>query len=280
MRLFETTSGHFSAYDDALRYVRDHGVVRQNRTDEPARSVFGVCITHDMSGGLFPAVTTKRLFWRGVAEELAWMLRGETNIRSLQDKGVRIWDEWADKHGELGPVYGAMWRAFPGPDGERVDQIEQLLDLLRRDPLSRRMLVSAWCPPLRSKQALPPCHYTWQVYVTDPHTDEARLHLHWTQRSADMFLGVPFNLASYALLTHLLAREVGMLPGSVTGTLMDAHIYENHIDVVDAQLSREVRPSPTLRIADSYPGLYAFGEEHVILSGYAPHGTLKGDVAV
>lgn len=279
-KMFKTRwDSEFDTYEWALAEVYDHGVVRGNRTGKPARSVFGIILSHDLSYGL-PLVTTKRLFHRGVIEELAWMLRGETNIRSLQAKKVHIWDEWSDADGELGPVYGAMWRAFPGPDGQKVDQVQELLTELRRDPLSRRLLVSAWCPPLRTQQALPPCHYTWQVYVSDPGTPDARLHLSWTQRSADMFLGVPFNLASYAILTHLLAHEIGVKPGTVTGILMDAHIYEEHIPQVEVQLTRSPLYTSTLTIKEDYPGLFSFGAEHLLIEDYECHEKLEAPVAV
>lgn len=260
-------------YEDLLRLVMATGTPKSDRTGTGTRSVFGHQLRFDLSQG-FPLVTTKRVHLRSVVQELLWFLRGESNVRWLREQGVTIWDEWADADGELGPVYGVQWRSWPTPDGGAVDQITQLVENLRRDPDSRRHLVSAWNVAAIPDMALAPCHAFFQAYVAD-----GRLSLQVYQRSADLFLGVPFNLASYALLTHMLAQQTDLEVGDLVWTGGDCHVYDNHVDQVREQLSREPYAPPTLRLRRASSILdYTFADVEVV--DYRHHPTIKAPVAV
>tara|TARA_Y100000589_G_scaffold14395_1_gene11640 strand:+ start:25642 stop:26436 length:795 start_codon:yes stop_codon:yes gene_type:complete len=261
-------------YLDLLRDVRDNGVRKDDRTGTGTRSVFGRQLRFELDRG-FPLVTTKKVHLKSIIHELLWFLRGETNIRSLNEAGVRIWDEWADEDGELGPVYGHQWRSWPTPDGGHVDQVRRLLDDLRSNPDSRRLIVSAWNVGQLDRMALAPCHAFFQFYVA-----EGRLSCQLYQRSADLFLGVPFNIASYALLTMMIAQVSGLEVGSFVHTFGDAHIYLNHLEQVDEQLERDPRPLPTMRLDPSVDDLFAFRYEHFELSDYDPHPHISAPVAV
>jgi thymidylate synthase len=264
-------------YHDALRTVLDHGTDTTDRTGTGTRSYFGLQCRYPLAEG-FPLVTTKKLHLRSIVHELLWFLSGDTNIRYLQDNGVTIWDEWADESGDLGPVYGHQWRHWPnpknGPHGE-IDQIRTLLDTLQSSPDSRRLIVSAWNPADVPEMALPPCHTLWQLRVQGD-----RLHLQLYQRSADMFLGVPFNIASYALLLCMIAQVTGYRPGDFIHTMGDAHIYSNHMDQVAEQLSRAPRPLPVLRLNPEVTDLFAFRFEDIAFENYDPHPAIKAPVAV
>ncbi len=261
-------------YLDLLRDVLENGVPRADRTGVGSRSVFGRQLRFDLSEG-FPLVTTKRVHLKSVILELLWFLRGDTNVRWLQERGVSIWDEWADATGELGPVYGKQWRSWAAPDGRSVDQIAWVVEEIRRNPESRRLVVSAWNPADIPDMALPPCHCLFQFAVLD-----GRLHCQLYQRSADMFLGVPFNIASYALLTHMIAQATGLTAGTFVHTFGDAHLYENHLDQAREQLSREPRPRPRLELNPAVTDLFAFGFEDIEIAGYDPHPAIKAPVAV
>ena len=256
-------------YHDALRTVLAHGIPSSDRTGTGTISHFGLQSRYSLADG-FPLVTTKKLHIKSIIHELLWFLKGDTNIRYLNDNGVTIWDEWADADGDLGPVYGRQWRDFGG-----VDQIQTLLDMIRKSPDSRRLIVSAWNPPDVPHMALPPCHTMWQVRILG-----GKLHLQLYQRSADMFLGVPFNIASYALLLVMLAHVTGYEPGDFVHSIGDAHIYSNHMEQVQTQLSRDLRPLPTLRITRQVPSLFDFRYEDFEITGYDPHPAIKAPVAV
>ncbi len=256
------------------RRILDEGVDRADRTGVGTRSVFGHQMRFDLSKG-FPALTTKKLFLKGIIHELLWFLRGETNIKALTDAGVHIWDEWADKDGNLGPVDGRQWRSWPTADGRTVDQIAQLIDGLRRTPDSRRHLVCAWNVGEIEKMALPPCHCLFQFYVAD-----GQLSCQLYQRSADVFLGVPFNIASYSLLTLMVAQVCGFAPHEFIHTLGDAHIYSNHMDKVRLQLTRKPRQLPSMKINPSVKDIDGFRYEDFTLEGYDPHPAIKGEIAV
>jgi thymidylate synthase len=260
-------------YEDLLRLVLATGTHKDDRTGTGTRSVFGHQLRYDLSAG-FPLITTKRVHFRSVAYELLWFLRGDSNVRWLQEHGVTIWDEWADASGELGPVYGVQWRSWPTPDGRQIDQISGLLDQLRSNPDSRRLIVSAWNVGELANMALPPCHAFFQFYVAD-----GRLSCQLYQRSADLFLGVPFNLASYALLTHMVAQQVGLEPGEFVWTGGDCHIYDNHVEQVHEQLSREAYPFPTLRLRRA-ASLFDYAFEDFEVDGYQHHPTIKAPIAV
>ena len=260
-------------YEDLLRLVLTTGTPKADRTGTGTRSVFGHQMRFDLSHG-FPLVTTKRVHLRSIVHELLWFLRGESNIASLHEAGVTIWDEWADADGELGPVYGVQWRSWPTPDGGHVDQISQLLENLRRDPDSRRHIVSAWNVADIPSMALAPCHAFFQFYVA-----EGRLSCQLYQRSADLFLGVPFNIASYALLTHMVAQQVDLEVGDFVWTGGDCHIYDNHVDQVREQLTREPYPYPTLRLHRA-PSLFEYRYEDVEVLDYRHHPAIKAPVAV
>ena len=260
-------------YLDLLADVLSHGVKRSDRTGVGALGVFGRQMRFDLSAG-FPLLTTKRLHFKSVALELLWFLRGDTNVRWLQDRGVGIWDEWADAEGELGPVYGKQWRSWAAPDGRAIDQIARLIDGLTTNPNSRRHIVSAWNPADVDDMALPPCHCLFQFFVA-----EGKLSCQLYQRSADLFLGVPFNIASYALLTHMVAEVVGLQVGEFVHTLGDAHLYLNHLEQAELQLTRAPLPPPRLVLAPRTE-LFGFGYEDIRLEGYAAHPHIKAQVAV
>lgn len=259
-------------YEDLLRLVTATGTPKSDRTGTGTRSVFGHQMRYDLAQG-FPLVTTKRVHFRSVAQELLWFLRGEGNTAWLTERGITIWDEWADVNGDLGPVYGVQWRSWPTPDGGHVDQISQVLDTLRTNPDSRRMLVSAWNVAALDEMALAPCHAFFQFHVAD-----GKLSCQLYQRSADLFLGVPFNIASYALLTMMVAAEVGLEPGDFVWTGGDCHIYDNHVDQVAEQLSREPYPFPRLTIRPAPFFEHEFADFEVV--GYQHHPSIKAPVAV
>ncbi|MDQ1695334.1 MAG: thymidylate synthase [Frankiaceae bacterium] len=260
-------------YEDLLRLVLAKGTPKPDRTGTGTRSLFGHQMRFDLQQG-FPLVTTKRVHFRSVAYELLWFLRGDRNVGWLREHGVTIWDEWAGPDGDLGPVYGVQWRAWPTPDGGHIDQLSQLLDTLRNDPSSRRMVVSAWNVGEIPQMALAPCHALFQFYVAD-----GRLSCQLYQRSADLFLGVPFNIASYSLLTHMLAQQVGLGVGEFVWTGGDCHIYDNHVDQVREQLSREVYPFPTLELTKAR-SLFDYTFEDISVVDYRHHPALKAPVAV
>jgi thymidylate synthase len=260
-------------YEDLLRHVLATGTAKSDRTGTGARSVFGHQMRYDLSAG-FPLVTTKRVHLKSIVYELLWFLRGDSNVRWLQERGVTIWDEWAAPDGELGPVYGVQWRSWPTPDGGHVDQISGVLEQLRTDPDSRRMVVSAWNVAEVPRMALPPCHLLFQFYVAD-----GRLSCQLYQRSADLFLGVPFNIASYALLTHMVAQQVGLEVGDFVWTGGDCHVYDNHLEQVQVQLSRAAYPFPELRLKPA-PSLFDYTYEDVEVVGYQHHPALRAPVAV
>jgi thymidylate synthase len=261
-------------YLDLMRHVLAHGHAKSDRTGTGTRSVFGWQMRFNLDDG-FPVLTTKKLHLRSIIHELLWFLQGDTNIKYLQDNGVRIWDEWADENGNLGPVYGHQWRHWTTADGREIDQIVQLIEGLKKNPDSRRHLVSAWNPGDVDRMALPPCHALFQFYVAD-----GRLSCQLYQRSADIFLGVPFNIASYALLTLMIAQVCGLKPGDFVHTFGDTHIYLNHLDQVKEQLSREPRPLPVMKLNPAVKDLFAFRYEDFTLEGYDPHPAIKAPVAV
>lgn len=261
-------------YHDLLSHILDHGVHKEDRTGTGTISVFGYQMRFDLSEG-FPCITTKKLHLRSIIHELLWFIKGETNIAYLKENGVSIWDEWADANGELGPVYGSQWRSWPSPDGRQIDQITQVIDQIKNNPDSRRMIVSAWNVGLIDQMALPPCHAFFQFYVA-----EGKLSCQLYQRSADTFLGVPFNIASYALLTMMLAQVCGLRPGEFVHTLGDAHLYSNHIEQAKLQLTRDFRPLPTMKINPEIKNLFDFTYEDFELLNYDPHPHIKAPVAV
>ncbi|MFC5579595.1 thymidylate synthase [Rhodanobacter terrae] len=262
------------AYLDLLRHVLDHGAEKTDRTGTGTRSVFGRQLRFDLNQG-FPLVTTKKLHLKSIVHELIWFLRGDTNIAYLKEHGVRIWDEWADANGDLGPVYGQQWRAWRTADGGTVDQIAWVIDEIKRNPDSRRLIVSAWNVGELSKMALLPCHSLFQFYVAD-----GKLSCQLYQRSGDIFLGVPFNIASYALLTHMVAQVCGLGVGDFVHTLGDAHLYNNHVEQARLQLSREVRPLPQLKLNPEVRSIFDFRYEDVAIEDYQPHPAIKAEVAV
>lgn len=262
------------AYLDLLRHIKTHGTIKGDRTGTGTISTFGYQMRFDLSQG-FPLLTTKKLHLRSIIYELLWFLRGETNIQYLHDHKVTIWDEWADANGELGPIYGYQWRSWPTPDGGHIDQITQLIDQIRNNPNSRRLIVSAWNVAEIDKMALPPCHSLFQFYVAD-----GKLSCQLYQRSADVFLGVPFNIASYALLTMMIAQVTGLTPGDSVHTLGDAHIYLNHQEQVEEQLSRTPRPLPTMKLNPEVKSIFDFQYEDFTLEGYDPYPTIKAPIAV
>ena len=261
-------------YHDLLRRVREQGVERQDRTGVGTLSVFGHQMRFDLAEG-FPLVTTKKLHLRSIIHELLWFLRGDTNIAYLKDNGVSIWDEWADANGDLGPVYGKQWRSWAAPDGRTIDQISQVLQMIRTAPHSRRLIVSAWNPADVDSMALPPCHCLFQFYIAN-----GRLSCQLYQRSADIFLGVPFNIASYALLTLMMAQVSGLKPGDFVHSFGDAHLYLNHIEQADVQLSRAPRPLPDMQLNPAVTDLFGFRYEDFTLLGYDPHPHIPAAVAV
>ncbi len=261
-------------YLDLMRHVLEHGHPKSDRTGTGTLSVFGWQMRFDLARG-FPLLTTKKLHTKSIIHELLWFLKGDTNIRYLKEHGVSIWDDWADANGDLGPVYGYQWRSWHAPDGRVIDQIAQLVDGLKNNPDSRRHLVSAWNPADIERMKLPPCHALFQFYVA-----EGRLSCQLYQRSADIFLGVPFNIASYALLTLMLAQVCGYRPGDFVHTLGDAHLYTNHLKQAREQLDRQPRPLPTLRLNPTVTDLFAFRFGDFVLEGYDPHPHIPAPVAV
>lgn len=261
-------------YLELMRHVRDNGNVRTDRTGTGTVSVFGHQSRYDLADG-FPMVTTKKLHLRSIIHELLWFLRGDSNIEYLKENGVSIWDEWADESGELGPVYGVQWRSWPTPDGGSIDQIQQVIDQIKNTPDSRRIIVSAWNVSFVNQMALPPCHALFQFYVAD-----GKLSCQLYQRSADIFLGVPFNIASYALLTMMIAQVCDLEPGEFIHTLGDAHLYSNHLEQVELQLSREPYSLPTLKLNPEIKDLFDFTYEDIEIVDYQCHPHIKGAVAV
>jgi thymidylate synthase len=261
-------------YLQLMQHVLQHGTRKGDRTGTGTLSVFGYQMRFDLDAG-FPLLTTKKVHLKSIIHELLWFLRGDGNIRYLREHGVTIWDEWADKNGDLGPVYGVQWRSWPAPDGRHIDQISDLLREIRENPNSRRLIVSAWNVGEIERMALPPCHAFFQFYVAD-----GRLSCQLYQRSADIFLGVPFNIASYALLTLMIAQVSGLKPGEFIHTLGDAHLYSNHLDQVQTQLGREPRPLPTLRLNPEVTSLFEFSFQDFELLNYDPHPAIKAPVAV
>ena len=261
-------------YLDLMRHVRDHGVDKSDRTGTGTRSVFGHQMRFDLNAG-FPLVTTKKCHLKSIIHELLWFLQGDTNIKYLQDNGVRIWDEWADENGDLGPVYGYQWRNWPAPNGESIDQISKLIEMIKSNPDSRRLIVSAWNPALVDDMALPPCHALFQFYVAD-----GKLSCQLYQRSADIFLGVPFNIASYALLTMMVAQVCGLQLGDFIWSGGDCHLYSNHMEQVEEQLSREPLPLPTMRINPQVKSIFDFTFADFELCDYQAHPHIKAQVAV
>ena len=263
-----------NTYLDLLRRLLEEGRPRGDRTGTGTRSIFGTQMRFDLQAG-FPAVTTKRLHFKSVVHELLWFLRGESHLGYLEQKGVSIWDEWADEEGELGPVYGVQWRSWPKPEGGDVDQIREVIASIKQRPESRRHLVSAWNPGQLDEMALPPCHVLFQFYVAD-----GKLSCQLYQRSGDIFLGVPFNIASYALLTHMVAQVCGLEVGEFIHVLGDAHLYENHLEQAKTQLQREPFERPTLVLEESITDIDAFDYEHIELEDYQCHPTIRAPVAV
>ena len=261
-------------YEDLLRVVMDRGTSKSDRTGTGTRSLFGQQLRYDLSEG-FPLITTKKVHIKSIVYELLWFLRGDSNVGWLQDHGVTIWNEWASDAGDLGPIYGVQWRSWPTPSGEHIDQISAALELLRTDPDSRRIIVSAWNVAQIPQMALPPCHAFFQFYVA-----HGRLSCQLYQRSADLFLGVPFNIASYALLTLMVAQVTGLKPGDFVHTFGDLHIYSNHLEQVRLQLSREPRPLPRMQLNPAVKDIHAFQFEDFELVGYDPHPPIKAAVAV
>ncbi|MDF7676480.1 thymidylate synthase [Neisseriaceae bacterium ESL0693] len=261
-------------YLDLMSHVLENGVNKHDRTGTGTRSVFGYQMRFDLNQG-FPALTTKKLHLRSIIHELLWFLRGDTNIQYLHDHNVTIWDEWADEKGNLGPVYGYQWRSWPAPDGRHIDQISQVVEEIKHNPDSRRLIVSAWNPALVDEMALPPCHALFQFYVAD-----GRLSCQLYQRSADIFLGVPFNIASYALLTLMIAQVTGLQAGEFIHTLGDAHLYLNHIEQAKLQLTRQPKPLPTMTLNPDIHDLFDFHFEDFNLSEYHPDPSIKAAIAV
>ena len=261
-------------YLDLLRHIRANGVMKEDRTGTGTQSVFGYQRSFNLADG-FPLLTTKKVHLKSIIYELLWFLAGDTNIKYLQEHGVSIWDEWADENGNLGPVYGYQWRNWPAHDGRVIDQISMVIDTIKRNPDSRRMLVTAWNPADVEKMALPPCHCLFQFYVAG-----GKLSCQLYQRSADVFLGVPFNIASYALLTLMIAQVTGLEPGEFVHTTGDTHLYKNHFEQVALQLSREPRPLPTMRLNPDVKSIFDFKYEDFTLEGYDPWPAIKAPVAV
>lgn len=261
-------------YLDLMQHIIDNGVEKGDRTGTGTKSVFGYQMRFDLSEG-FPLITTKKVHLRSIIHELLWFLMGDQNIRYLKENGVSIWDEWADENGNLGPVYGVQWRSWPTPDGRQIDQIQNLIDGIKNNPNSRRHIVNAWNVAEVDNMALPPCHTMFQFYVAD-----GKLSCQLYQRSADVFLGVPFNIASYALLTMMVAQVCNLLPGDFIHTLGDAHLYSNHMEQAHLQLSRDPRPLPTMKINPTVDNIFGFKFEDFELLNYDPHPHIKGAVAV
>ncbi|MGK2859898.1 MAG: thymidylate synthase [Thermoanaerobaculia bacterium] len=262
------------AYLDLLQHILDHGVTKADRTGTGTTSVFGYQMRFDLAAG-FPLLTTKKLHLKSIIHELLWFLAGDTNVRYLRENGVTIWDEWADERGELGPVYGHQWRSWPAADGRSIDQISQVVDQIRENPDSRRLIVSAWNPVEIDKMALPPCHALFQFYVAG-----GRLSCQLYQRSADVFLGVPFNIASYALLTMMVAQVADLALGDFVHTFGDVHLYSNHVEQARLQLTREPRPLPAMRMNSERRSILDFRYDDFALESYDPHPAIRAAVAV
>ncbi len=261
-------------YLDLLRHIRENGVMKEDRTGTGTQSVFGYQMRFNLADG-FPLLTTKKVHLKSIIHELLWFISGDTNIKYLRENGVTIWDEWADENGDLGPVYGHQWRSWPAPDGRCIDQLSQVIETIKRNPDSRRLLVTAWNPGEVDKMALPPCHCLFQFYVA-----HGKLSCQLYQRSADVFLGVPFNIASYALLTMMIAQVCGLEPGEFIHTTGDTHIYRNHFEQVALQLSREPRPLPRMLLNPAVKSIFDFRYEDFTLEGYDPWPAIKAPVAV
>jgi thymidylate synthase len=261
-------------YHDLLKIILEEGAVKTDRTGTGTKSIFGHQMRFDLSDG-FPLLTTKKLHLRSIIHELLWFIQGDTNIRYLKEHKVRIWDEWADENGDLGPVYGKQWRSWQAPDGEAIDQLSQVIEQIRNTPDSRRMIVSAWNPADVPNMALPPCHALFQFYVADE-----KLSCQLYQRSADVFLGVPFNIASYALLTMMIAQVCGLEAGDFVHTLGDAHLYSNHLEQAELQLTRDLRVLPQMKLNPAVKSIFDFKYEDFELVGYDPHPHIKAEVAV
>ncbi len=273
-RFFPFISESMREYHDLLRLVLEHGAPREDRTGTGTLSVFGAQARFDLRER-FPLLTTKKLHLKSIIHELLWFLKGDTNVRSLNEKGVTIWDEWADENGDLGPIYGAQWVRWLGPDGATVNQIDNLISEIKRNPQSRRLIVSAWNAGELDKMALPPCHLLFQFYVND-----GELSCQMYQRSADLFLGVPFNIASYALLTMMVAQVCDLRPGEFVHTFGDLHLYQNHLEQAREQLAREFRPLPRMQLNPAVKSIYDFRFEDFVLSEYDPHPAIKAPIAV
>jgi thymidylate synthase len=261
-------------YHDLLERILSDGAEKRDRTGTGTLSIFGHQMRFNLAAG-FPMLTTKKLPLKSIVHELLWFLAGDTNIKYLKDNGVSIWDEWADANGDLGPVYGSQWRSWPAPDGRSIDQISDVIEMIRRNPDSRRLIVSAWNPADVDKMALPPCHCLFQFYVAG-----GKLSCQLYQRSADVFLGVPFNIASYALLTMMVAQVTGLRPGDFVHSLGDAHLYSNHLEQARLQLTRPTRPLPVMKINPAVKDIFAFRYQDFVLEGYDPHPHIKAEVAV
>ena len=261
-------------YHDLMRHVLEHGVKKEDRTGTGTISVFGYQMRYNLAEG-FPLLTTKKLHTKSIIHELLWFLKGDTNIKYLKENGVRIWDEWADAEGNLGPVYGYQWRSWPTPDGKHIDQITQVVDMIKNNPDSRRLIVSAWNVADINHMKLPPCHAFFQFYVAN-----GKLSCQLYQRSADIFLGVPFNIASYAILMMMIAQVCNLQLGDFVHTLGDAHLYSNHIDQAKLQLTREFKPLPTMRINKAVKSIFDFTIDDFTLENYDPHPHIKAEVAV
>ncbi len=261
-------------YEQLLRHIYETGTLKSDRTGTGTKSIFGAQLRFDLSEG-FPLVTTKKVHLKSIIHELLWFIKGETNTSYLKENGVSIWDEWADAAGNLGPVYGYQWRSWPTPEGHHIDQLKEVIEMIKKNPDSRRIIVSAWNVADLPKMALMPCHAFFQFYVAD-----GKLSCQLYQRSADMFLGVPFNIASYALLTLMMAQVCGLQPGDFVHTFGDAHIYSNHFEQVELQLSRDPRPYPTMKMNASVNSLFDFKYEDFTLENYDPHPAIKAPVAI
>jgi thymidylate synthase len=261
-------------YHDLLKTILDNGIVKTDRTGTGTKSIFGYQMRFDLAEG-FPLVTTKKLHTKSIVHELLWFLKGDTNIQYLKDNGVNIWNQWADENGNLGKVYGYQWRSWETPNGESIDQIAKVIDQIKKNPDSRRLIVSAWNVADIDTMALPPCHVLFQFYVAN-----GKLSCLLYQRSADVFLGVPFNIASYALLTHMVAQVCGLQAGEFVHTLGDAHLYLNHLEQANLQLSREYRPLPTLQLNPEVKDIFGFTYDDIQFLNYNPHPAIKAEVAV
>ncbi|MEI6508696.1 MAG: thymidylate synthase [Bacteroidota bacterium] len=261
-------------YETLLKYIYENGTFKSDRTGTGTRSIFGAQLRFNLSEG-FPLITSKKVHLKSIVHELLWFIKGETNTKYLKENGVSIWDEWADKDGNLGPVYGYQWRSWPTPDGKHIDQLTEVIETIKKNPDSRRMIVSAWNVADLPKMALMPCHSFFQFYVAD-----GKLSCQLYQRSADMFLGVPFNIASYALLTMMIAQVCNLQPGDFIHTFGDAHIYSNHFEQVELQLSRDTRAYPTLKINPAIQSIFDFKYEDFTFENYNPHPAIKAPVAI